>query len=124
MINDKYSLENGIGTRVDKIRDLYGDTRKFLAELVNVSPSYMTRLLSDAARWNDEMINIVIEHYHVTEEYLLTGVKNVEEIYEEEHNSSRMVSDIFIYLDEQPKEVQKEYIRQFLHNIMKMIDNL
>lgn len=124
MVEDKYGMDKGIGARVDNIRIRFGETKQELAEVIHVSPSYLTRLLDDAARWNDAMVSAVADHYRVSENFIITGIDEIEHLVNENVDFDTIFTDFIIYLEEEPREMQKVHSKRLLQYIMNLISKL
>ena len=124
MVEDKYGMDKGIGARVENIRIRFGETKQELAEVIHVSPSYLTRLLDDVARWNETMVSAVADHYKVSKNYILGGVDEIEHMVNERVDFDTIFTDFIIHLEEEPREMQKLHSQRLLQYIMKLISKL
>jgi len=124
MVEDKYGMDKGIGARVENIRIRFGETKQELAEVIHVSPSYLTRLLDDVARWNETMVSAVADHYKVSKNYILGGVDEIEHMVNESVDFDTIFTDFIIHLEEEPREMQKLHSQRLLQYIMKLISKL
>jgi len=62
------------GRRADELREQHNETQRYLAGIVGVSPSYMSRLLRDMDEWSKEQAQRVAEHYKVSFDYIYYGI--------------------------------------------------
>jgi len=124
MVEDKFGMDKGIGARVENIRIRFGETKQELAEVIHVSPSYLTRLLDDVARWNDSMVSAVADHYRVSKNFILSGVDEIEHMVNESVDFDTIFTDFIIYLEEEPREMQKLHSQRLLQYIMNLLSKL
>jgi len=62
-----------MGERIEELIDALGITKAKFSEILNISPSYVSRMINKGAVPSERLIEDICEKFEVSREWLLTG---------------------------------------------------
>lgn len=113
-----YEKTLGIGKRVDELKKMHDVTNRELSKVIDVSDSYVHRLLADQAQWGSEWIEAVAEYFGVSAVYLITGDSVIHDKETGDEQYLEALGEVIVKLKDTS---EKERNRAFTKAIFKML---
>lgn len=126
-MNNERTSDNAVirqaGKRIDAIRVKHGETQRYLAKVVGISYSYMSRLLRDKDEWAKRYVEKVAEHYHVSFDYLYYGITSSEMIEEDnlELDFETQSNDLMIRLKSMEVADKNKHCKNMLISLIEIL---
>lgn len=113
-----YNKIRKAGSRVRALMEPEKDTVASLADIVNVTPSHMSKLLDDKCEWSIEKAISIAEYFGVPFEHIYYGMDIFAKM--DATKFTTQFKGMLMHIDDLPVEEQKICYREMANKLLEM----